>query len=406
MTSPAAPSRHTSPEQVPLTHRELALIAAFWGFYASLNFANRLFEQGGPDSGSTWRALVVAGTEPLIWALLTPALFVLAARFDTERTHRTETRALQLVVLALVGVAIAGAMAWLGSELRGGFGGFGGGRRMPRPLGPNDLPFGPPRGPRRGGPPVWFGVVNALVTYLGIVAAGLARAYSLRYRARREQATRLETQLAEARLDALRRQLDPHFLFNTLNAVSALVERDPRGVRRMIARLSDLLRHSFEGGGDAETPLRDELALLGRYVDIMQVRFQGRLAVDMQIDARTLVALVPTFILQPLVENAIKHGIEGRTEPGRIEIVAALEGGVVVLRVHDDGPGPDSAPTPIERGGVGLRNTRARLRELYGDAARFALDRDPRGGTVAEIRLPYHVTSEMAASRPGDSRAG
>jgi LytS/YehU family sensor histidine kinase len=219
------------------------------------------------------------------------------------------------------------------------------------------------------------------VIYLGVLAAGLARAYSLRFGARRAQATRLQAQLAEARLAALRSQLDPHFLFNTLNAVSSLVERDPRGVRRMITRLSELLRFSMEEAREPEITLRRELDLLDRYLDIMQVRFPG-LNVMRMLDDRSLDVMVPSMILQPLVENAIRHGVEKMTEAGRIEIETRLDGGTLVLRVSDNGPGEDDA---VERagGGVGLSNTRARLEQLYGANAGFSLSRTDDEMTVA-----------------------
>ena len=211
---------------------------------------------------------------------------------------------------------------------------------------------------------------------------------------------RLQAQLAEARLDALRRQLDPHFLFNTLHAVSSLVERDPRGVRRMITRLSELLRHSIEVSGEPEVPLRQELELLGRYLDIMPVRFQGRLEVETRVDDRALDALVPNLILQPLVENAIKHGVEQLTGPGRICIEAEHADGQVVLRVRDNGPGvdggvPAGAPLATRPGRVGLRNTVARLEQLYGTEQRFTLRLAEDGGAVAEVRLPYHTRTDL-----------
>ena len=241
-------------------------------------------------------------------------------------------------------------------------------------------------------PPFWFGVLNALVIYLGVIAAGIARAYSVRYRARREQTNRLERQLAEARLDALRRQLDPHFLFNTLNVISSLVERDPRGVRRMIARLGGLLRFSIEGAEAPEITLRQELTLLEQYLDIMQVRFQGRLEAIVQADPQTLDALVPTLILQPLVENAIKHGIERQREGGRILIETLLDGDKLVLRVTDNGAGL-SAPADASNGsgpvGTGRRtpqHARARLAELYGTKQSFSLSAAREGGAVAEVR--------------------
>jgi LytS/YehU family sensor histidine kinase len=240
---------------------------------------------------------------------------------------------------------------------------------------------------------LWFGFFNSLILALGVVAGGVARAYSLRLRSRREQAIQLTNQLTEARLDALRRQLDPHFLFNTLNAIASLVERDPRGVRRMIARLGDLLRHSFEGGREPEVSLRRELTLLDLYVDIVKVRFQDRLSVDIRVDDAVLDALVPTFILQPLVENAVKHGIERRTEGGHVSVEGTREGDALVLRVINDAPGEASlvVPSPTSRTGVGIRNTRSRLEQLYGNRQRFTLERDAERGVVAEVRLPFHV---------------
>jgi sensor histidine kinase YesM len=244
-----------------------------------------------------------------------------------------------------------------------------------------------------------------MIIAFGVIATGVARAYSLRYRARREQATQLGAQLAEARLDALRRQLDPHFLFNTLNAVSSLVERDPSGVRRMIARLGDLLRYSFEGGNEPEVPLRQELSLLSRYVDIMQVRFQGRLSVTMQMEDGVLDALVPGLILQPLVENAIKYGVESRTEGGRITVSGARERDVLVLRVQDDGvrtgaPAARLGDDAPRGAGLGLRNTRERLAQLYGPAYGFALTQVPGDGAIAEVRLPFHTVGALSLDAP------
>jgi len=143
-------------------------------------------------------------------------------------------------------------------------------------------------------------------------------------------------------------------------------------------------------------PLRDELALLGRYVEIMQVRFQGRLTVDTHAEERVLDALVPAMILQPLVENAIKHGVERSTGPGWVEIEACAEGNTLVLTVRNDGPALAPARAPNERVGVGLRNTVERLRQLYGDAGTFTLAPGDEGGAVAEIRLPLRVPNESA----------
>lgn len=358
--------------------RELAAIVAFWAGYALLTLANRLFDQGGPSGAFTAR-VIIAAIEALCWAIVTPILFALVGRVDLERSRSRRERWLGMLMIALVTVASAALLGFIGRELREAI-----------------MPFSPRRGGRGGGPGdgarLWFGFFNSLILALGVVAVGVARAYSLRLRARRDQAVQLTTQLAEARLDALRRQLDPHFLFNTLNAIASLVERDPRGVRRMIARLGDLLRHSFEGGQEAEVALRRELALLDLYVDIVTVRFQDRLVVDVRVDDGVLDALVPTFILQPLVENAVKHGVERRTEGGRVTVEGARDGDALVLRVINDASADASvAAAAGSRVGVGIRNTRARLEQLYGTRQRFTLQRDAERGIVAEVRLPFHV---------------
>ena len=361
--------------------RELAAIAAFWTGYGLLTLANRLFESGGPPASTSGR-IIVAAIEALCWTIVTPILFALVGRVDLERSRGRRDRWVALLIIALVTVASAALLGLIGRELRETFTPFMGGRGG--------------RGGRGGGPGegirLWFGFFNSLVLALGVVATGVARAYSLRLRSRREQAIQLTSQLAQARLDALRRQLDPHFLFNTLNAIASLVERDPRGVRRMIARLGDLLRHSFEGGQEAEVTLRRELALLDLYVDIVKVRFQDRLAVDIHVDDAVLDALVPTFILQPLVENAVKHGVERRTEGGRVTVEGTRDGDDLVLRVINDAPA-DAAlvVSPNSRIGVGIRNTRARLEQLYGTRQRFTLQPDAARGIVAEVRLPFHV---------------
>src|SRR5439155_14554199 len=172
---------------------------------------------------------------------------------------------------------------------------------------------------------------------------GFARDYFLRFRARERETAQLQaetaqlqTQLAEAKLSALSAQLNSHFLFNTLNAVSSLVERDPRGVRRMIARLSELLRYTLDGGNDHEVVLSQEIALLERYLEIMRIRFEGKLDVDLEIGDDARDALVPSLILQPLVENAVKHGVDKISGPGRIRIRARREAVRLVMTVSDN----------------------------------------------------------------------
>jgi hypothetical protein len=363
---------------------ELAAIAAFWVGYGLLTLANRIFDQGGPSAAMNGRILVAA-VEALLWTIITPILFALVGRVDLENSRSQRDRWVRVLIIVLVTIASAALLGLIGRELRESFTPFPAGRGGRGGRGPNDAVR------------LWFGFFNSLILALGVVAVGVARAYSLRLRSRREQAIQLTNQLTEARLDALRRQLDPHFLFNTLNAIASLVERDPRGVRRMIARLGDLLRHSFEGGHEPEVTLRRELASLDLYVDIVKVRFQDRLVVDIRMDDAVLDALVPTFILQPLVENAVKHGVERRTEGGSVSVEGLRDGDALVLRVINDAPGEASlvVPSPTSRKGVGLRNTRARLEQLYGNRQRFTLEHDAERGVVAEVRLPFHVGASV-----------
>lgn len=379
------PSRllSTEPSTQPfrLSRRELGLIVAFWTFMAVLNSANRLLDprQLGFQLTNQSVPLLFAAVSSYMWALLTPLVFWLSARFLAHHRHRV----LGMIVLVLAGFLIAIVLGVANESMRAAV-----------------FPF-PARRGGRGGPPgypwlrPWF--LNDFIIYLGVLAAGLARAYSLRYRSQREESLRvaaqLRAQLAEARLDALRMQLDPHFLFNTLHAISSLVERDPRGVRRMISRLSELLRHTIEGPSEQEIPLRKEMDLLRRYLEIMEVRFQGRLEISTDVEERAMEALVPNLILQPIVENAIKHGVSKIEGPGRISLSGRVEGDQLVLRVENNAPFVQGG----EGGGVGVRNTRARLAHLYGGEQSF----DLRGAstetplTVAEIRLPYHTRADL-----------
>ena len=231
-----------------------------------------------------------------------------------------------------------------------------------------------------------------VITYWALVLLRMALDFHQRYREEEVRVSRMETQLARAELHALRMQLNPHFLFNTLNAISALMHRDVPAAERMLARLSDFLRLTLESGRAVEVPLRQELDFLQRYLEIEQVRFPDRLKVEMDVDPETLNAQVPSLILQPLVENAIRHGIAPTSDAGRIGIVAARENGHLLLKVTDDGPGlrPGSEPP---REGVGLTNTRERLRQLYGPESELTLRNGPAGGLDVSLSLPFRVAT-------------
>ena len=371
------PEPNASERRWSLGGRELLLIFLFWTLLATLSSVNRLLDPRGFGLRVNYAGPVAMQfIESWIWAALTPFIFWLSSRFSLERS-RWVTR---IPLLLAIGVVIAIAVFFLLTVAR-------------------EQIFDQVR--RRGGPmrtPLLeiarFRFVNQLVEFIGVLAAGYAREYFMRDQLRGREAAELErravalhAQLAEARLDALRMQLNPHFLFNTLHAISALVERDPAGVRKMIARLSELLRHTIDQHAPNEVTLRDELAFLRRYIEIMEIRFQGRLRVQTDFDEETLDALLPNLILQPIVENALEHGAARASGEGTIEISAHRDGDSLVLRVHDNGPGVREAAAS----GVGVANTRARLAELYGNEATFSLTNAAAGGAAAVVELPYRV---------------
>lgn len=367
---------------VKVSPRERLLITAFWLCYAVLTVVNLLF--GGArgffetsDSTIFW----VAVAEALAWAVVTPVIFEAVAGHAVEDGGDTLTLA-ELLRFVVIGLGVVGLLTLLGLGLREMF--------------YTEHWF--------GGPPIWFSFMSNAVLYIAVVAAGLARAYSLQSRWREQRAVRLEAELARATLATLRQQIDPHFLFNTLNLISSLVERDPRGVRRMIVRLSELLRASLETGGRQEIPLRQELSLLNAWLEIMRVRFGERLSFDQRVDEELLDVFVPSFLLQPLAENAMRYGIEPWRGQGRLEVEVLRDGRDLVLRVGDNGPsmsrehgGVPEFATPVggtrmddalgHRHGIGLGNTRARLRQLYGAGATLELHRGE-DETVAEVRIP------------------
>jgi two-component system LytT family sensor kinase len=208
--------------------------------------------------------------------------------------------------------------------------------------------------------------------------------YYRRYRSREVTASRLEAQLAQAQLEVLKMQLQPHFLFNTMHAISALLYRDPEAADRMIARLSDFLRLTLDSAGVQEVSLKREMEYLDKYLEIEQVRFGERLVIHRDVRADTLDLMVPNLVLQPLVENAVRHGIAPRAAGGSIKVTARREGSALVIEVSDDGLGPNGVL--IE--GVGLTNTRARLAQLYGAGAKLELEPAVGGGFTSRLTLP------------------
>ena len=364
------------------TGRELAGIAAFWLVFGALSVTNLVLPPGGNGPPMTSRFVAIGMVESVLWMIATPPLFWLTSRFSADIRRRVWRVLLYVAVAAVVAFAVDVLVEVVRRAL---------------------LPLPGPRGPRRGERGFWFFVrfryVNDIVFAFGVLAGGIARDYVRRYQRRLEESARLRTQLAEARLSVLQSQLNPHFLFNTLNAVSALVDRDPKGVRRMIARLSELLRGTLEPSPEPEVALSRELGTIERYLEILCIRFQGRLVTSIDADPSLGDALVPPMILQPLVENAMKHAVSRTAAPSRIDVIARRTDDSLLLTVRDTGAADDGATaTGGEQGtGIGLRNTRARLEAIYGEDFSLELARRDSAGTDATIRLPYHTASYLRA---------
>lgn len=232
-------------------------------------------------------------------------------------------------------------------------------------------------------------------TFFMVYWALVAVYTAFRYHARNRDAVILERDLAEARLQSLQGQVRPHFLFNALNAITTLArDGDRKTTVRMLTTLAELLRASFSDAGTQYVRLGDEVAFVMRYLDLERMRFPDRLEVHVRMDPATEDAVVPRFVLQPLVENAVRHGVAVSDRPGRVTIETRCFDGMLELRVDDTGPGP--APGAME--GTGLGNTRRRLEHVFGASANLALVRRPEGGCRARVRLPAGLGSPVPAA--------
>jgi two-component system LytT family sensor kinase len=347
--------------------------------------AQWVLASGTSGSSVRWSyALVWVLPEWYLWAALSPLVFALARRFPIGRATWRLAVPLHAVAAAILGVAHAVAFALVTWQLPWAEIGH--------------LPL-----ERLASNLIAKKIVTNLLVYGALVGLRHALAVYRRQRERELRGSQLEAALARAHVHALRMQLHPHFLFNALHTLSELIHRDPRAADRMVARLGDMLRAALDSGGAEEVPLAQELALLERYLDIERIRFSDRLEVDVQVEPACLAAAVPNLILQPLVENAIRHGIAARPGAHRIEIGAVREGESLRVRVRDDGAGlPDGAPT-----GVGLGNSRARIEKLYGSRGRLDLGNvgDGRGLEVT-LSIPFRTAAgEEAAADAADTRA-
>jgi two-component system, LytTR family, sensor kinase len=356
---------------VPLRHHATRVLGLFvLGMVPGLISFSNLF--GSEEVTPNWQTLAFYALPWLVWAYYTPLIRIILRRWAPLENAG---KARWFVVHTLTFSA-----GWVGNEVVGALLRAWSPWPKYQPMGFVPFLLMEMRG----------SFVFDLLAYSGACGVIYALEARSRLRAQEMTAARLEAQLARAQLEALRVQLHPHFLFNTLNAISMMARKgETDGAVRMLAGLSDLLRLALASVGKAEVPLRLELDFLERYLALQQIRFSDRLQVRMHISPEALDARVPSLVLQPLAENAVRHGLSPSDEGGLLEIGAEREGADLVLSVRDTGVGlaPESER---RRGGVGLQNVRARLAVLYPDAHTFTLENHPGGGTLAVVCIPFH----------------
>jgi two-component system, LytTR family, sensor kinase len=328
------------------------VVLAIWTVPALLSvFETEMFAAQGGQSIALWRVLLSEVPPWYVWAALTPIIFRLGRRWPLPRLASLGVHLTASLVAGTIYAAAAALAAMVAGRLR---------QALPVAI----LDW-------------WLsGLPLIVLSYFGILGISYAVV-------RAREAAQLKAELALAQLGALKAQIQPHFLFNTLNAITALVrDQQTKSALATLALLSDLLRSVLTADAAHEVPLGEEITFIEQYLGIMEVRYSDRLRVTWSVPDELRHARVPTFVLQPLVENAIRHGVAKRTDAGRIEIAARRAGDRLVLTVTDDGPGPNGSGN----GGVGLANTRARLEHLYGDASVVLEGTAP--GAVATITMP------------------
>ena len=341
----------------------LVLAAAAYGFYRVIQ--TNILGVVSPSVLSFGQRTIVSIADGCLMAALVPVAVLTSRRFPIDDPHRVRHLAIHAVI------TLVSATMWIAGV-----------------LGVVYLVTGvSPVEPVLSAYFVWF--TTNMFAYATLVASVHALSFQHRLQQRDTQAIRLQAQLSSARLEALKAQLHPHFLFNTLHTISELIYLDPAAADAMVVRLAQLLRLSIDTTSDQEVRLQHELDILSNYLELHRMRHGDRLAVTLDIDQKVLDAFVPPLLLQPLVENALRHGIGPRSAPGTVRVAASATGGRLTLTVADNGVG---LPRDFTEG-VGLRNTRSRLRELYGDDHVFVVFATPGGGTEARIEIPLNRTS-------------
>jgi len=362
---------------IRIRQRRWVRLAAIWGIWTFIGIVFTL--QGYFTSYRSERpmafteSLYLQMTWAYAYALGTPLVLWAAARLPIERSNWIRSALLHIpisIVFSVVLTALARVIIWLIF-----------GYRMGRALTFQSMTN--------------FVVGNfteGIGIYLLIALMSYAYDYYRRYREGQLKTLQLEAQLSQAQLQALKMQLHPHFLFNTLHSISALLTKDVEAARKMITRLGDFLRLTLENSGSPEVTLKQEMEFLTCYLEIERIRFQNRLVTRMDLGEKTLDAKVPNLILQPIVENAIRYGIAPRSTPGLLEIEAKQLNGKLRIQVRDNGPGlPEHRTSQTQfKKGLGLANTETRLKRLYGADHLFDLANNPAGGLIVTLEIPFH----------------
>ncbi len=352
-------------------YRSLPLLAgagAFWTL-VGLAFASQFYLSSTLLGRSvTWsQAISYSLADWYVWAVLSVPILIFARRFPPEGGAPWRTAGIHVLaalIASLFYVLLRAAVGQVHSLLIHEPVTFG---EIFRPLLVKTFPFN-------------------LLIYGVIISVSHAIDYYRKYHERTVHNLELEKHLAEARLQALLRQLKPHFLFNTLNGIASLMHSDVHAADKMLVRLGELLRLTMSHPGQPLTRLSEEISFIEKYLEIERIRFRDRLSVRFEIDPAVLGTEVPSLILQPLVENAIRHGIEPHVRTGQLVLSAQRQPGFVELAVRDNGGGQPAGG--FTREGIGIGNTRARLQELYGDRHRFELANHPDGGLVVRVAIP------------------
>ena len=359
-------------------------VSAAWILPAAFATINRIAQvrlQGGEPV--TIRDLLWPGGDWLLYAFLTPGVFAISRRWPLVRPHLPRRVVIHLAIALLFCVAWATggkllqlllALVFTPNEVREAM--QAGAGQFWRNIGVDWLSW------------IFFTLPSGIAVYLCVVGMEHAIRYFTEAREHEVQLARLSGQLAEARFSALQSQVNPHFLFNTLNTIAVLVrENDRKAAVRIVEQLSEVLRSTLSSHRANEVTLGEELELVGQYVAIEQARFSDRLRPEFRIDDSLLSAAVPSFAVQNLVENAIRHGIAKAPEGGRLMVAARRLDDLLEISVTDDGAGTDEKIAFPK--GHGIENTRERLRALYGESASLVIVRRTEGGTVATLTLPY-----------------